>query len=350
MGATAARAGDAAWGRAVAGLSLTDRYQRRSDGDVMVADTCLSLRTSDVGEAQAFLDPRFSCSDMVPIEHGGALSARMTVTPLDDVTLSDVTFGAPLRVSFKHLDAYQVNVPLTGRLTTRQGAGEERVATPGTAALYQPEAGRVEDRWSADCRVVGVRIRPDALHRQLGAGLGPLGHEPLLSGPTKLLASWCRLVRWVHADAFGTRSLTQHPLIGGRLQEALVAGLLAVVNERSRDRLDAVGPAAPEAIRRIIDVVQAQPEEPYTLASLAEIAGLSPRAVQLGFRRHAGVTPMGFVRQTRLARVHDDLRRAERSSVTVATVAHRWGFVHLGRFAQLYRARYGVSPSETLRH
>jgi AraC-like DNA-binding protein len=35
--------------------------------------------------------------------------------------------------------------------------------------------------------------------------------------------------------------------------------------------------------------------------------------------------------------------------VTVAAVAHRWGFAHLGRFAYAYRARFGVSPSETLR-
>ena len=91
------------------------------------------------------------------------------------------------------------------------------------------------------------------------------------------------------------------------------------------------------------------PEKPYTLASPAGIAGLSPRAVQLGFRRHLGTTPMGFVRDIRLSRAHEELGSAEPSSVTVASVAHRWGFVHLGRFAQLYRERYGVSPSQAIR-
>ena len=33
---------------------------------------------------------------------------------------------------------------------------------------------------------------------------------------------------------------------------------------------------------------------------------------------------------------------------TVADVAYRWGFTHLGRFAQDYRTRYGESPSQTL--
>jgi AraC-like DNA-binding protein len=35
--------------------------------------------------------------------------------------------------------------------------------------------------------------------------------------------------------------------------------------------------------------------------------------------------------------------------VSVAEVAARWGFSHLGRFAAAYRKRYGESPSHTLR-
>jgi AraC-like DNA-binding protein len=33
----------------------------------------------------------------------------------------------------------------------------------------------------------------------------------------------------------------------------------------------------------------------------------------------------------------------------VADVAFRWGFGHLGRFAEKYRERYGELPSETLK-
>ena len=30
-------------------------------------------------------------------------------------------------------------------------------------------------------------------------------------------------------------------------------------------------------------------------------------------------------------------------------VALRWGFSHFGRFSEIYRARYGLSPRDTLR-
>lgn len=37
------------------------------------------------------------------------------------------------------------------------------------------------------------------------------------------------------------------------------------------------------------------------------------------------------------------------SRASVTDVAVRWGFFHLGRFAQQYRERFGVLPSETVR-
>jgi AraC-like DNA-binding protein len=33
----------------------------------------------------------------------------------------------------------------------------------------------------------------------------------------------------------------------------------------------------------------------------------------------------------------------------VASIAHRWGFTHLSRFAAAYKKRYGESPYLTLR-
>jgi transcriptional regulator GlxA family with amidase domain len=59
---------------------------------------------------------------------------------------------------------------------------------------------------------------------------------------------------------------------------------------------------------------------------------------------------MAYLRQIRLTRAHEELRQARPGRTTVALVAHRWGFSHLGRFAAAYRERYGVAPSGTLRH
>jgi transcriptional regulator GlxA family with amidase domain len=85
------------------------------------------------------------------------------------------------------------------------------------------------------------------------------------------------------------------------------------------------------------------------VTELARVANMSVRSLQEGFRRHVGTAPMTYLQRVRLGRAHEALRRADPVRVTVAAVAHRWGFAHLGRFASAYRSQFGESPSETLR-
>ena len=76
---------------------------------------------------------------------------------------------------------------------------------------------------------------------------------------------------------------------------------------------------------------------------------MSVRTLQEGFQRHLGMSPMACVRVVRLRRAHRDLRSADPSHSTVALIAHRWGFTHLGRFVAAYKRMYGETPLQTLR-
>jgi transcriptional regulator GlxA family with amidase domain len=162
--------------------------------------------------------------------------------------------------------------------------------------------------------------------------------------------SWHRLVRLLVADCANPQGLLHHPLIAQQAQRSLLTGLLLCLPHRYRDELDSPGNAGPpRAIRRALEAIQDGPERPFTVADLAEIAGMSVRSLQEGFRRHVGMAPMAYLQTVRLGRAHDALRDEDPYRVTVAAVAHRFGFAHLGRFARAYRDRYGVCPSHTLR-
>ena len=50
-----------------------------------------------------------------------------------------------------------------------------------------------------------------------------------------------------------------------------------------------------------------------------------------------------------IRRAHRELRSAHRPHSTVATIAHRWGFTHLGRFATAHKTTYGQTPLQALR-
>jgi AraC-like DNA-binding protein len=108
------------------------------------------------------------------------------------------------------------------------------------------------------------------------------------------------------------------------------------------------GTVLPRSVRRALDLMCAEPGRVLTLGELAAIAGVSPRTLQRQFRTFLGETPQAALRAIRLERARRDLLRASRMT-TVADVALRCGFLHLGRFSVEYRGRYGEKPSQTLR-
>jgi transcriptional regulator GlxA family with amidase domain len=95
--------------------------------------------------------------------------------------------------------------------------------------------------------------------------------------------------------------------------------------------------------------VEADPTRALTLTDMARIAAVSVRTLQELYRRHLDTTPTEHLRRARLARAHQQLQASDPTETTVSAVARRSGFVHLGRFAEAYRARYDEPPSATLR-
>jgi AraC-like DNA-binding protein len=102
-------------------------------------------------------------------------------------------------------------------------------------------------------------------------------------------------------------------------------------------------------LRRAVRFVHDRAADDVTVGDIADAAGLSERGIQDLLRRTLDVTPMRYLREVRLDRVHLELQaRPARGVVTVQDVARRWQFMHLGRFAASYRDRFGESPRETI--
>ena len=116
-----------------------------------------------------------------------------------------------------------------------------------------------------------------------------------------------------------------------------VAGLSAPVGAR------------PASVRTAIDLIESQPQEALTLSLIAQRCEVSPRTLQKAFQQHLGMSPMEYLRDVRLRRAHEELRAADPFDASVAAVARRWGFGHLGRFAAAHEAKYGQTPLRTLR-
>jgi AraC-like DNA-binding protein len=304
-----------------------------------------SYATRSVEETHDSIAAHYYDARLVVMGDRADFSNRLDVTDLGALTVGRITFGTEMRFGFGEPGCYHVIVPLEGVCSVQQGSEVLGYATDRRALFFDPEYHIRMDTWSNDCDALTVKVDKLALHRSLETLLGtPLRHPPKFApaldvtrGPAR---SWAALARWTLLEADDSQGL---------LSNTLLEGLLLAADHDYRDHLAYPPPMRPASVRRVMDVVQELPAEPYDAAGLAAIAQVGLRTLQDAFRKHVGMSPMAYVTEVRLQRVHDQLRVSAPGTTTVAEVAYRWGFTHLGRFAQRYRRRFGEPPSRTLR-
>ena len=104
-----------------------------------------------------------------------------------------------------------------------------------------------------------------------------------------------------------------------------------------------------EIVDRAEAFIKSHIGEPIAIAQLCRVTGVSERTLRSAFNDLRGKSPMRFLMDARLDRVHDALRRHRRGRATVTAVATDYGFYELGRFAGKYKAMFGERPSDTVR-
>ena len=98
---------------------------------------------------------------------------------------------------------------------------------------------------------------------------------------------------------------------------------------------------------RVRQFIEERLNEEISIEQLMVVARVSERSLYKLFERQLGLSPRDYMRQRKLERVHTELKMAATRSVT--EVALDYGFLHLGRFSEAYRKRFGELPSQTWR-
>ena len=315
----------------------------------------VALRTSDVDEARAFCRKLFYGPLQVnPVGDTSGFAFAGDVVMLGPITVGQISYGVDINVNIADLEtSYHVLAPLTGTLRSRH-RGTAVLADRGRAAVYRP-VGDIDLQWPADCRLMSVKVERAALERELDAALDQQIVSPLLLGESFDVAdgpgrTWVALVRLLHAELCSADGLAARPRMAARWRDMVISGLALTVEHPYGDEPAGLqGPRRPRTVKRTLDAMHAEPSRQYTAGDLASIAGVGVRVLQESFRQHVGVSPLAYLRRLRLDGVHQELSRSDPWQVNVSDVAYRWGFTHLGRFAGAYRARFGESPSQTLR-
>lgn len=310
------------------------------------------FRTRDVDEARHRAGRLLSSHSIQPAAGGSRLDVHYHSVDLLDCSVLYAQYGAAVRLDPGALeDFYLVGVPLAGTSLVSCG-GHELVTHPGLASV-QSCRQRVSTEWHEGCRKLSVKIDRQALERCLGRMLGRLTRRPVVFEVALDLergcgASWRRLMEHLVAELSPVSSYLRSAPARRALSDTIISTLLVTQRHNYSDQLQAEPQApAPRHVRRVEEIVHADPSLSHRPIELAAQVGVSLRSLQAGFQRYRGMTLTAFVQQRRLALAHEALRSAP-AGASVTVIALEAGYTHMGRFARDYKAAFGESPSRTL--
>uniref|UniRef100_UPI003F49AD5A helix-turn-helix domain-containing protein n=1 Tax=Cupriavidus necator TaxID=106590 RepID=UPI003F49AD5A len=146
----------------------------------------------------------------------------------------------------------------------------------------------------------------------------------------------------IEAEVFSNR------FVESAIRDALLlAAATSLIDDgdRPREPLPTSG-ARRQLVADAYALVRATPDHGWSILALCEQLGVSRRTLQYSFNEVTGLAPLDFVRAVRMNGVRQALRAGPVEPV--GTVAARFGFHHLPRFAAQYRAFFGELPSQTL--
>ncbi|MFE2421980.1 AraC family transcriptional regulator [Streptomyces hokutonensis] len=325
--------------------------------DRLGADTLSAFelcRDTDLGVVTRTLEDVSACSGSWELLSPGAEPEPSVVraVELTHLTLCSVQFGTEVRIVIDPIQAYHVTVPITGQVLCHFGSRDVTVG-PGLASAVTTGNPAFMPHWSAGAEVLCIKIRQDALESELAAMIGRPVRPPVRLGiglglTTPAGQSWLSVLGLLLNDLATPDSLSRTSKHHREQLERLVISTLlrAQSHDYSDDVWSGQAPARWSSVKRAVEAIDDAPELAWTLTWLAEVAGVSGRRLQQGFHAQLGMSPMKYLQNVRLERVHRDLLN---DAGPVGDLCTRWGFTHLGRFAGAYRERYGESPSQTRR-
>ncbi|WP_237573419.1 AraC family transcriptional regulator [Mycolicibacterium lacusdiani] len=313
--------------------------------------------SEDVREAAQLMGQALSPMALrVADEHLAGFAAGMHGVRLRNVSMLYFDLHVPAVIDIpRHGDYFGVHMPMNGcALASHRGRTFEAnsirslVTSPG-----QPLTMRLD----LDSPQLVIRIEKPVMTAYLTRVMGrtlqhPLAFEPEFDLTSEAAMRWHAAVQLIHTEVFHAGSLVSRGQGIGAVEDLVMSSLLHL--QPSNYHEEFTSPAPPDkrgaVVQAAIDYLEDHLAEHITMSSVSGAVHMSVRAVQQGFHEQLGMTPMTYVRERRLERVHAELMDATPADgITVTAVAERWGFHHLGSFGSEYRKRWGESPSQTLR-
>ncbi|MGV6875972.1 AraC family transcriptional regulator [Pseudochelatococcus sp. B33] len=313
----------------------------------------LLFQTTDIDEAREKVGSVFCRHDIDYAGRRRQLSCRQNFVPMGRLALSYITYGEDVAIDAGEPENWFMVHSIDRSPCEMRVGRRDLIAAPGMDVVSSATLG-LKMKWAASSAQLVLKVERPALEQHLASLLNDRVRLPIEFLPDPTVAAgrdpgYRRLLDFIITEAEQDDTFFRSQWGGRCLEETIMTLLLTRFPNNYSDALAApASPAAPRHVRLAEEFMAARAGDAISVGDIAAAAGVSIRTLFEGFRHFRGTTPMASLRTIRLEAVRDDLLSAS-GAASVTDIALRWGFTNLGRFAEVYRRRYGELPSQTLR-
>jgi AraC-like DNA-binding protein len=272
---------------------------------------------------------------------------------LDGISVHAMNFTHAIRcVRRAQGETLSIGCQLSGSVSVVQGRARSPVEIAGSdCSIFWNREGSVIDVAENGSRLL-VEVPEEVLERVVARHFGVEmvarpDFEPIVSAIQPANARLRQLAQTA-MQCLLADSGAHAAVLARQFRDLIVTTLLLrVPNTVFQSLCKASTPAGSRYIRRALEFMEANLENPISIELIASAAGCSPRRLQLGFRDRIGVTPLAMLKKRRLEEAEKRLRSGQYSTVT--EVAYSLSFGNPGRFAGEFAAKFGMPPAKLLR-
>jgi len=231
------------------------------------------------------------------------------------------------------------------------GPDGHHIAGPGDVFVLGPET-LMRERWPDKCLQMILRIDQEWIDQAITVEINrslkrQVSFEPVARDPG--IAAWLlRIADDLTHDGRG--ALLDNARVARDIERSVTTMLVTGLRHSETEELHHAFGVAPYYVKRAEAYIRENARQDLSIDDIAQASGVSTRTLFYGFKRWRNTSPMAYLRDMRL-----DLARAELEGARagaggkVSDAAINAGFTNFSQFSRVYKARFGETPSETMR-
>ncbi|OTG85326.1 AraC family transcriptional regulator [Acinetobacter sp. ANC 4558] len=292
----------------------------------------------------------YLCPHQFDVDRLTTLNTRLNGFSFGNSALYDLKYNAPVAITIDEASQnYLFRITLEGECEV-DNAHNQVLQSVGIMTVTHPNSkNRIVT--NQRCRNIILKLTQQDVETQLFKMLGYTCTHPVIfnSGLSCTSEGLNSIIETLNYLCHAYYNIQNWSFISGSFTQYLIELiLLKVPNNYSQKLNEQRQLVLPNYMKKAQQYIQNHIQDNIVLADLSVFCGVSSRTIQKGFNQYFQQTPIEYIRDLRVERIHQDLLKSH-GNETVTDILLQYGIQSFGHFSNVYKKRYGCLPSQTLK-